>query len=72
MKRCISVSFAKMQNLLTLKALYIKGFMVFEMAFRARKVSGTFVFFRGCMFILVAIAVLIWFHFSIKRFYLLR
>ena len=31
-----------MQNLLTLKALYIKGFMVFDMAFRARKVSGTF------------------------------
>ena len=31
-----------MQNLLTLKALYIKGFMVFEMAFRARKLSGTF------------------------------
>ena len=31
-----------MQNLLTLEALYIKGFMVFEMAFRARNVSGTF------------------------------
>ena len=31
-----------MQNLLTLKALYIKGFIVFEMALRARKVSGTF------------------------------
>ena len=31
-----------MQNLLAQKALYIKGFGVFEMAFRARKVSGTF------------------------------
>ena len=31
-----------MQNLLTLKALYIKGFMVLEMAFRARKVFGKF------------------------------
>ena len=29
-----------MQNLLTQKGLCIKGFMVFEMAFRARKVSG--------------------------------
>ena len=31
-----------MQSLLTLKAMYIKVFMIFEMAFRARKVSGTF------------------------------
>ena len=31
-----------MQNLLKLKALYIKRFMVFEMAFRARKPSETF------------------------------
>ena len=31
-----------MQHLWTQKALYIKGFMVFEMAFWARKVSGTF------------------------------
>ena len=31
-----------MQNLLTYKALYIIGFVVFEMAFRDRKISGTF------------------------------
>ena len=31
-----------MQNLLTEKGMYIKRFMVFEMAFRVRKVSGTF------------------------------